>query len=61
MAACQCPFKKYNQQLMMAILWDRMDYLGKVMNVEGIPLKKGSRGVPAVRRWLLPKSGEGTR
>ena len=31
---------KYNRDLMMAILWDRMPYLGKVVNVEVIPLEK---------------------
>jgi hypothetical protein len=36
----QCPVMKYNRQLMMAILWGRMDYLGQVMNVEVIPLEK---------------------
>jgi glutathione-independent formaldehyde dehydrogenase len=36
----QCPVKKYNRQLMMAILWDRMPYLSEVMNTEIIPLEK---------------------
>jgi glutathione-independent formaldehyde dehydrogenase len=36
----QCPVKKYNRQLMMAILWDRMPYLSEVMNTEVIPLEK---------------------
>jgi len=36
----QCPVMKYNRQLMMAILWGRMDYLGEVTNVEIIPLEK---------------------
>ena len=31
---------KYNRELMMAILWGRMDYLGEVMNVEIISLEK---------------------
>ena len=31
---------KYNRQLMMAILWDRMPYLGDVVNTEIIPLEK---------------------
>ncbi len=30
----------YNRELMMAILWDRMPYLGKVVNVEVIPLER---------------------
>ena len=34
----QCPVMKYNRELMQAILWGRMDYLGKVMNVELISL-----------------------
>ncbi len=29
---------KYNRNLMMAILWGRMDYLGEVMNVELVSL-----------------------
>ena len=36
----QCPVMKYNRELMQAILWGRMDYLGKVMNVEVISLDK---------------------
>jgi glutathione-independent formaldehyde dehydrogenase len=36
----QCPVMKYNRALMMAILWGRMDYLDKVVNVEIIPLEK---------------------
>ncbi len=36
----QCPVMKYNRELMLAILWGRMDYLGKVMNVEVIPLDR---------------------
>ena len=36
----QCPVMKYNRELMQAILWGRMDYLGKVMNVELIPLDR---------------------
>lgn len=40
MTAGQCPVMKYNRDLMMAILWDRMPYLGEVANVEIIPLEK---------------------
>lgn len=40
MVAGQAPIKKYNRQLMEAILWDRMPYLGEVMNVEVVPLDK---------------------
>ncbi len=36
----QCPVMKYNRELMQAILWGRMDYLSKVMNVELIPLDR---------------------
>jgi glutathione-independent formaldehyde dehydrogenase len=35
----QCPVKKYNRDLMMAILWDRMPYLGQVVNTEIISLE----------------------
>jgi glutathione-independent formaldehyde dehydrogenase len=38
LTAGQCPVKKYNRNLMMAILWDRMPYLSEVMNLEVIPL-----------------------
>ena len=31
---------KYNRQLMMAILWDRMPYLGEVVNTEIVSLDK---------------------
>lgn len=40
MVAGQAPIKKYNRQLMEAILWDRMPYLGEVMNVEVVSLDK---------------------
>ncbi|PZQ74192.1 MAG: formaldehyde dehydrogenase, glutathione-independent [Variovorax paradoxus] len=40
LVAGQAPIKKYNRQLMEAILWDRMPYLGEVMNVEVVPLDK---------------------
>jgi glutathione-independent formaldehyde dehydrogenase len=40
MTAGQCPVMKYNRDLMMAILWGRMDYLSEVVNVEFIPLEK---------------------
>jgi len=38
LTAGQCPVKKYNRNLMMAILWDRMPYLSEVMNVEVVSL-----------------------
>jgi glutathione-independent formaldehyde dehydrogenase len=40
MTAGQCPVMNYNRDLMMAILWGRMDYLSEVTNVEFIPLEK---------------------
>ncbi|MDB5306150.1 MAG: fdm [Gemmataceae bacterium] len=40
LTAGQCPVMKYNRDLMMAILWGRMDYLSEVTNVEFIPLEK---------------------
>lgn len=39
-SAGQAPIMHYNRDLMMAILWDRMPYLGKLANVEVIPLEK---------------------
>ena len=38
LTAGQAPIMKYNRQLMMAILWDRMPYLGEVTNIEFISL-----------------------
>ena len=35
----QAPIMKYNRDLMMAILWDRMPYLGEVVNTEIIALE----------------------
>lgn len=34
----QAPIKKYNRDLMMAILWDRMPYLGEVVNTEVVAM-----------------------
>jgi glutathione-independent formaldehyde dehydrogenase len=34
---------KYNRQQMMAILWDRMPYLGEVVKTETIPLEKAPK------------------
>jgi glutathione-independent formaldehyde dehydrogenase len=39
-SAGQAPIMHYNRDLMMAILWDRMPYLGKLVNVEVVPLEK---------------------
>ena len=38
--AGQCPVVKYSRDLMMAILWGRMDYLSEVMNVEVVSLDR---------------------
>ena len=35
----QAPIMKYNRDLMMAILWDRMPYLAEVVNTEVITLE----------------------
>ena len=40
LTAGQAPVMKYNRDLMMAILWDRMPYLGEVVNTEIIGLEK---------------------
>lgn len=40
MTAGQCPVVKYSRDLMMAILWGRMDYLKEVMNAEVVSLEK---------------------
>lgn len=39
-SAGQALIMHYNRDLMMAILWDRMPYFGKVVNVEVIPLDR---------------------
>ena len=36
--AGQCPVMRYNRDLMMAILWDRMPYLTPLLNTELISL-----------------------
>jgi glutathione-independent formaldehyde dehydrogenase len=36
--AGQCPVMKYNRDLMMSILWDRMPYLTPLLNTEFISL-----------------------
>ena len=40
MTAGQCPVMKYNRDLMMAMLWGRMDHLKDVMNTEVVRLDK---------------------
>ena len=54
------PVMKYNRGLMMAILWGRLDYLGEVMNVEVIPLEKGSRPTDRSTK-ARPRSSSSTR
>jgi glutathione-independent formaldehyde dehydrogenase len=40
LTAGQCPVMRYNRELMMAILWDRMPYLTPLLNTEIISLDK---------------------
>jgi glutathione-independent formaldehyde dehydrogenase len=40
--AGQCPVMRYNRDLMMAILWERMPYLTPLLNTEIIPLERAS-------------------
>jgi glutathione-independent formaldehyde dehydrogenase len=37
--AGQCPVMRYNRDLMMAILWDRMPYLTDLLHTEVITLE----------------------
>jgi glutathione-independent formaldehyde dehydrogenase len=37
--AGQCPVMRYNRDLMMSILWERMPYLTPLLNTEVIPLE----------------------
>jgi glutathione-independent formaldehyde dehydrogenase len=39
LTAGQCPVMRYNRDLMMAILWDRMPYLTPLLNTEVIALE----------------------
>ena len=43
MTAGQAPIMHYNRDLMMAILWDRMPYLGAMLNTEIISLEDAPR------------------
>jgi glutathione-independent formaldehyde dehydrogenase len=43
LTAGQAPIMKYNRDLMMAILWDRMPYLSEVVNTEIIALEDAPR------------------
>jgi glutathione-independent formaldehyde dehydrogenase len=38
--AGQCPVMRYNRDLMMSILWNRMPYLTPLLNTEVIPLDR---------------------
>jgi glutathione-independent formaldehyde dehydrogenase len=62
LTAGQAPVMKYNRDLMMAILWDRMPYLGEVVNTEIIALdeapdayKAFSDGSP--RKYVIDPHG----
>ena len=44
----QCPVMRYNRQLMMAILHDKVQ-IAKAVNVEVIPPHRGAAGVPGLR------------
>lgn len=53
---------KYNRDLMMAILWDRMPYLGEVVNTEIVKLEDApeayrlfSGGAP--KRYVIDPHG----
>ena len=43
LTAGQAPIMRYNRDLMMAILWDRMPYLSAMVNTEIIPLEQASQ------------------
>lgn len=47
LTAGQAPIMKYNRDLMMAILWDRMPYLSEVVNTEIIALEDAPRAYKA--------------
>ncbi len=51
MTAGQCRVVKDSWDLMMAILWGRMDYL-KAMNAEVVSLDNAIEALPEVRRRL---------
>jgi glutathione-independent formaldehyde dehydrogenase len=40
--AGQCPVMRYNRDLMMSILWNRMPYLTPLLNTEVIPLDRAT-------------------
>ena len=57
----QCPVMKYNRQLMMAILHDRVQ-IAKNVNATVIPLEEAPRGYEefdkgAARKYLLDPNG----
>ena len=45
LTAGQCPVMHYNRELMMAILWDRLPYLTRLLNTEVIPLERAVGGL----------------
>ena len=49
LTAGQCPVMRYNRDLMMAILWDRMPYLTPLLNTEVIPLEKAPEAYKVFR------------
>ncbi|MFD2091236.1 formaldehyde dehydrogenase, glutathione-independent [Blastococcus deserti] len=57
----QCPVMKYNRQLMMAILYDRVQ-IAKAVNAEVIPLEEAPRGYQefdqgAAKKYVLDPHG----
>jgi len=55
LTAGQCPVMRYNRDLMMAILWERMPYLTPLVNTEVIPLDK------AVEAYKIFHDGAATK
>lgn len=57
----QCPVMRYNRQLMMAILYDRVQ-IAKAVNAEVIPLEEAPRGYQefdqgAAKKYVLDPNG----
>ncbi|HZH21604.1 MAG TPA: formaldehyde dehydrogenase, glutathione-independent, partial [Geodermatophilus sp.] len=57
----QCPVMRYNRQLMMAILYDRVQ-IAKAVNAEVIPLEDAPRGYAefdqgAAKKYILDPNG----
>jgi len=64
-ATGQCPVMKYNRQLMMAILHDKID-VGKLVNVKVISLDQGPQGYKdfdkgAAKKYVLDPHGSISR